>query len=143
MKLAIGGDHRGFLCKQHLIANNAGLTWIDVGTHKDDRIDFPQFAAAVAKKVQSGEVERGVLMCGSGMGMSIVANRFKGVYATVVWSKAIAKSCREHNNSNLLIIPADHVSCEEAQEIFEVWRTTDFLGDVYQKRIEAIDALDQ
>jgi ribose 5-phosphate isomerase B len=138
MKIAIGADHRGFDLKQKLITSGPDVEWVDCGSSSNERSDFPEFSKVVAEKVQSKNVDRGILLCGSGVGMSIVANRFSGVFAALVWNVDVAKSSREHNDSNVLILPADYLSNDDAIKIVSVWLETEFLGGRYQERIDQI-----
>jgi len=139
MKLAIGNDHHGFVYKQKIIESLSHYKWIDVGSTSKERSDFPLYSQKVIQKIQDGSVQRGILLCGSGIGMAIAANRFPSIYAALVWNIEVAKLSRQHNNSNILIIPADFVSLENSVEMVKVWCQTEFLGGRYQERIDIID----
>ena len=140
MKIALGGDHRGFSLKQFIIEYlSKNHTVIDVGCYNFDRCDFPQYAQAVAEKIQKKEAKKGILLCGSGIGMSIAANRHKDIYASLVWNEEIALSSRKHNNANVLVLPADFISEEKIIEILDIWLSTEFLGGTYLDRINLID----
>ena len=143
MKVAIGADHRGFDLKESIKKNftTMEISWIDVGSNSTERSDYPDFAKLVAKEIQHGQADVGILLCGTGIGMSIVANRFKGIYAGLAWNKTVAKLNKEHDNVNLLVLPADFISEQQAIEMISVWFKAQFLGGRYQDRIEKIDAL--
>jgi len=142
-QVAIGADHRGFVLKEFLVSQHRvrdhALSWIDVGTHTNAATDYPQYAFKVAQKVRAGEVERGILLCGTGIGMSIAANRFKKIYAALVWNTELAKRAREEDGANILVLPADYLSQEQVLEIVSVWLSGSFLGGHYQKRLHEVD----
>lgn len=141
MKIAIGADHRGYAFKSVIVQsmNDGSITWVDVGCNSDERCDYPLFAQAVAKQVQDKTVDAGILLCGSGIGMSIAANRFKNVYAALAWNVDVARSSKEHDNANILILPADFISEQEAVAMVHAWQKASFLGDRYQERLSMID----
>lgn len=141
MIVAIGTDHRGFLLKQALIKQNKMINWLDVGTHTNDRCNFAGFAQEVIKNIISGNAQHGILLCGTGVGMSIIANRYKKIYAALAWNVETARLAKEHNNANILIIPADFVSLETARDMIKVWLESVYLAGHYQERIAEIDAV--
>lgn len=140
--IAIGSDHAGFECKESiktaLKTANEGFALVDVGTHSADSVDYPDFAHQVANQVESGEVEMGVVICGSGNGVCITANKHKGIRAALCWSVEIAALARQHNDANVLCIPARFVSHETALQMVETFMNTAFEGGRHQKRIEKI-----
>lgn len=140
--IAIGSDHAGFECKESiktaLKTANEGFALVDVGTHSVDSVDYPDFAHQVATQVESGEVEMGVVICGSGNGVCITANKHKGIRAALCWSVEIAALARQHNDANVLCIPARFVSHETALQMVETFMNTAFEGGRHQKRIEKI-----
>ncbi|MBK6642820.1 MAG: ribose 5-phosphate isomerase B [Bacteroidetes bacterium] len=140
--IAIGSDHAGFECKESiktaLKTVNSGFALVDVGTHSADSVDYPDFAHQVATQVESGEVEMGVVICGSGNGVCITANKHKGIRAALCWSVEIAALARQHNDANVLCIPARFVSHETALQMVETFMNTAFEGGRHQKRIEKI-----
>lgn len=146
MNIAIGADHRGFECKayikQYVVGNENPIAWIDVGAHNDEPSDYPVFAQAVVKAMHDQEAERGVLICGSGTGMAITANRFPGIFAGVVWNDESARISYEHDKVNILVIPSDFVTNDQAARMINVWLAALFKGGRYQERIDMIDALD-
>lgn len=142
MKISIGADHRGYALKELLKTNFPEIEWLDVGTDNgDDRVDYPVFARSVCENITSGTTDRGILVCGSGVGVSIAANRFKKIYAALCWSPEVAKMARLHDNSNVLVLPADFLSEQDAIEIVKVWLQAEFLGGRYQERLDMIDLI--
>lgn len=145
IKIAIGSDHRGFAHKKaiqkSLCVNTVSIEWLDVGTYSSDRCDYPIYASKVAALVAGGNADRGILICGSSIGMAIVANRYHGIYAAQVWNVEIARFAAEHDNVNILSIPSDFVSSEQACLMISVWLQATFLGGHYQKRIDLIDKI--
>lgn len=141
MKIAIGVDHRGFEHKEFIKQHMSEINWEDVGAYDADRSDFPLFTTKVVECVLSKKVEYGVLLCGTGVGMSIAANRYPGIYAALIWNEKVAGLAKTHNNANVLIIPADFVSKEDSVLCIKKWLTESFGNERYEKRIEMIDAL--
>lgn len=139
MIIAIGADHRGYAVKELLKKHFVQYEFIDVGAFSDVRSDYPLFAHAVAQLVQQKDADRGILLCGSGIGMAIVANRYKHVYAGVVWNAVIAKQSREHDNINILVLPCDCVAAFDPVQLTTIWLNTKFLGDRYKTRLAMID----
>ena len=139
--IPIGADHAGYPLKQRLIAEleSRGYAPLDLGTNGPESVDYPDFAHRVAGQVERGEVARGVLLCGSGLGMSYAANRHPGVRAAVAWSPEVARLAREHNDANVLILPARFVSADEGVEILNAWLSTGFDGGRHARRIAKID----
>ena len=140
--IPIASDHAGYDMKQRLIGELSAMGYSpqDLGTNSDaNPDDYPDYAHPLAKEVSSGEVKRGILLCGSGIGMDIVANRYPGVRAALAWEPGIAELSRKHNNSNVLVLPARFMSNESAVEAMKRWLTTDFDGGRHERRIEKID----
>ena len=138
MNLVIGADHRGFSHKQDIIMSLSEYEWNDVGCDSPVRCDFPIFVDKVVQSLRLQKAQRGILLCGSGIGMSIAANRFAGIYAALAWNSQVAKLSRQHNNANILVIPADFVTSEQAVEMVHIWLSAEFLGGRYQQRIDLI-----
>lgn len=128
-KILIGSDHAGFELKQKLIQHFPQVEWEDAGTHSKDSVDYPDYGKKVAEQVHSGQVPFGILICGSGIGMSIIANRFSNVRAALVWTPELAKLSKEHNHANLLCLPSRFVSEKEAFSIVEAWIQTPVSDD--------------
>jgi len=139
--IPIGADHAGYALKKRLLAElrTMGFEPLDLGVYNADPADYPEFAHAVAGRVERGEAKRGVLLCGTGLGMSYAANRHHGVRAAVTWNADIAKLARRHNDANVLILPARFVNEEEGVEILHAWLTTPFEGGRHERRVREID----
>ena len=140
MKIAIGNDHAGTELKlqilRYLEENNH--TVINVGTDTDESVDYPDFAHQVAQKVDQGETEKGVVICGSGNGVNITVNKYPGVRSALCWTTEIAALARQHNNANVIAIPARFVSVEMALEMVKVFFETDFEGGRHSRRVDKI-----
>jgi len=141
MQISIGADHRGFEHKDFIIKNlNVDeIRWNDVGCFTQERCDYPEFAYLVVQSVLVEKADLGILLCGSGIGMVIAANRFKGIYAGLVWNEEVARLARRDDNVNVLVLPANFISLEKSLVIIAAWLKTEFLGKQYQKRLEMID----
>jgi ribose 5-phosphate isomerase B len=142
-QIYVGADHAGFRLKQQLVAELARLGYepVDVGPKAlDPADDFPDYGRPVAEAVSEGKVRRGILTCGTGLGMSFVANRFPHVRAAVAWSPEIAELARRHNDANVLVLPARFVSEEEGLEILHKWLDTTFEGGRHERRVAKIDS---
>ena len=139
MKISIGTDHRGYDQKNGIIKNITDNEWIDVGCFSHERCDYPEFAKLVVDLVREKKTDLGVLLCGSGIGMSIAANRFKGIYAGLVWSAEVAIKAREDDNVNILVLPSDFIADEQSILIVRAWLQAEFKGGRYQKRLAMID----
>jgi ribose 5-phosphate isomerase B len=140
--IPIASDHAGFELKQKLSAQLAemGYTVQDLGAKAETPgDDYPDYAHPLANEVSSGQAKRGILLCGSGIGVDIVANRYPHVRAALSWKPEIAELSRKHNDSNVLVIPARFVSDEEASDIVSKWLTTDFEGGRHARRVNKID----
>lgn len=145
LNIAIGADHGGYALKEKLKnSGNHEIKWIDVGAFNEQSSNYTEFAHAVAQKVQNHEVDLGILICRSGIGVSITANRYKGVYAALCLNKSMAMSARTHNNSNILCLAADYISFDQAQEMVSVFVSTAFeSGGRHEMRVRAIDDLNE
>lgn len=145
MQLAIGSDHAGFRLKEHLKAMLAaeGHTVNDLGTHSEDPVDYPPFCAAVARAVAGGEVERGIVLGGSGQGEQIAANKVRGVRAALCNDLYTARYSRLHNDANVLSIGARVVGEGLAEEIVRTWLATGFEGGRHLRRLALIAAIEE
>jgi len=145
MKIALGSDHAGFELKEDLRAFLAErqVEVQDLGAFGEAPVDYPDVAIKVAEKVSRGEVERGLLICGTGIGMSIVANRFAGVRAALCHDPYTARISREHNDANLLALGGRLIGKGLAKEILKVWLETEFQGGRHQKRLDKITGLEE
>jgi ribose 5-phosphate isomerase B len=145
MKVAIASDHRGFHLKEQVIAQlkNLGHEVTDDGPSTIASVDYPDFAALVAKKVSSGAVDRGILICGTGIGMAIAANKFKNVRAAACVDEVTAELSRRHNNLNVLCLSGDLLSTRVTERLVDIWMKTDFEGGRHERRVEKICQLEQ
>jgi ribose 5-phosphate isomerase B len=143
MRIAVGADHRGLESKSWLIPILKSLQHepIDLGTHTPESCDYPDYAAAVARLVASGAAERGILVCGTGIGMAIAANKIPGVRAGVCWSEPVAELSRRHNDLNVLCLPAE-MAPQTKEAIVRRWLATEFEGGRHARRVEKIRALE-
>jgi len=142
-QIYVGADHAGFRMKQTLVdeLKRLGYEPVDVGPKAlDPTDDFPDYGKPVAAAVSEGKARRGILTCGTGLGMAYVANRFPRVRAAVAWSPEIAELARKHNDANVLVLPARFVSEEEGVEILRRWLDTRFEGGRHERRVAKIDA---
>jgi ribose 5-phosphate isomerase B len=145
MKIAIGADHRGYNAKTHIKAVLAelGLEVVDYGTDSTKPADYPDPAGAAARAVQSGDADLGILFCGTGIGMSITANKLHGIRAALCHDELTAEMARRHNNANMLCLPADLVGNALMRRIVEVWLKTPFEGGRHQNRIDKITDIEK
>ena len=143
--IAIGCDHGGVELKDFLVGylRAMGAEVCDVGTQGRESVDYPDYAREVSQRVSTGQAERGMLICTSGIGMSIVANKFPGVRAALVADLDGARSSREHNDANVLVLSGARTSSELAQKIVETWLTTEFAGGRHQRRVDKITQVEQ
>lgn len=144
MTIAIGSDHRGYEAKQRIRAllESMGQTVIDHGTTSKEPYDYPDAGLAVAKDVSASRAERGILFCGTGVGMSIVANKVPGIRAALCHDELTAQLSRRHNDANVLCLPADLVGDALMQNMVRVWLTTEFEGGRHARRVEKIVAFE-
>jgi ribose 5-phosphate isomerase B len=141
MKIIIGSDHAGFALKEALKRVFDGMT--DVGTDSEDSVDYPDFGARVAHAISSGEFERGILICGSGVGMSIVANKFPGVRAALCTDTETARLSRMHNDANVLVLAGRRTDTDTAVAIVDVWLATPFEGERHARRLDKIRNIEE
>lgn len=139
--IPIAADHAGYELKQRLVKEleRLGYQPLDLGTNSPEAVDYPLFAHQVAERVARGENPRGVLLCGTGLGMSYAANRYHGVRAAVAWSPEIAHLSREHGDSNVLVLPARFLDPEQGVAILKEWLTTPFAGGRHARRVAQIE----
>lgn len=138
--IAIGSDHAGFQLKekikQHLESN--GFSIKDYGCYSEDRADYPDFAHPVASAVESGEFEQAILICGSGNGINMAANKHKGIRSALCWQKELAELARQHNNANIMALPARFITEEEAKSCADAFLNTAFEGGRHSDRVNKI-----
>jgi ribose 5-phosphate isomerase B len=138
--IAIGSDHAGFELKEQVRSwlETVGISVDDFGTHSADSVDYPDFAHAVASDIEDAKHELGILICGTGIGVDMVANKHQGVRCALCWNSAIARLAKSHNNANVISLPGRFVSFKEAREILDVFFETTFEGGRHQRRINKI-----
>lgn len=144
LKIALGADHGGYQLKEDIkkLLDSLNLAYEDVGCDCEQSVDYPDYALPVAEKVASGEFDRGILVCGTGIGMSIAANKVKGVRCALVHDLFSAKATREHNDSNVLAMGARVIGPGLALEIVKVWLGTEFEGGRHMNRLEKINKIE-
>ncbi len=145
MKVAIGCDHGGYILKSAVISTlqDLGADVVDFGTNGTDSVDYPEFGQKVAESVASGQCECGVVICGTGIGISISANKVKGIRCAVVTNTFMAEATKKHNNANIIALGGRVVSEDEAIAIVKAWFSADFEGDRHQKRLNQIADIEQ
>ncbi|MCY7376440.1 MAG: ribose 5-phosphate isomerase B [Pyrinomonadaceae bacterium] len=145
MKIVIGADHAGFEDKEKIKRqlDEMGVEYEDVGTNSAESVDYPVYAQKVAEKVASGEVERGILVCGSGNGMQIAANKVHGIRAALAWNEETARLARQHNDANVLSVPARMISFEEVSKVIKSFLEADFEGGRHARRVDEISDLEK
>lgn len=144
-RIAFGCDHVGFILKEEILAHLSarGVEVVDKGTWSQERTDYPHYASAVAQAIINGEVESGILICGTGVGISITANKFPGIRAVVCSEPYSAQLSRQHNNTNVLAFGSRVVGLELAKMIVDAWLDAAFEGGRHQTRVEAITAIER
>src|SRR3990172_745069 len=145
MRIAIGSDHRGFAakCKLVEVLNRLRQEVIDAGPHTNESVDYPEIASIVAGQVSSGAVDRGILICGIGIGMCIAANKFSGVRAAPCHDDLTAEMSRRHNDLNVLCLSADMLGERLIDRMVEIWLKTEFEGGRHARRVEKITEMEQ
>lgn len=144
MKIAIGADHGGYLLKQEIkkYLEELGIEYVDVGTDSEERTDYPIFANKVAELVQKKECDCGVLCCRSGNGMTVVANKYKGVRAGTIWNETAAKFAKMDDDINVITLGGDYLSVNEAICCVRTWISAEFKGGRYQERLDMINEIE-
>lgn len=145
MRIAIGTDHRGFALRQKIVdlVRQMGHEAIDVGTFSPDAVDYPDIAADVAGRVSGGEADRGILVCGTGIGMCIAANKVRGVRAAACHDDITAEASRRHNDANVLCLSGDLLGERLIDRMIEIWLGTEFEGGRHARRVEKIAQLEK
>lgn len=143
--IAIGSDHGGYELKEELkkCLEEEGLEYKDYGAFSTDRVDYPLIAKEVSKAVATNECEKGILICRSGYGMAMVANKFKGVRSAPCFCTRAAQFSRLHNNTNVLSLGADYVTVDEAKDILKTWLNTEFEGGRHQERLDLVSDIEK
>jgi ribose 5-phosphate isomerase B len=144
VRIAVASDHAGFALKEHVraILSEAGHVVVDVGTDSDASVDYPEVTRPAAELVGAGEAERGVLVCGSGVGVSIVANKVGGVRAVNAHDADEAEMARRHNDANVVALSGNRIAAADAEEIVETFLSTDFDGGRHARRVDQITDLE-
>lgn len=145
MRLIIGSDHAGFDLKEAIRAEcrRLGVDLADAGPTTAESVDYPDFGAAVAGRVAAGEFDRGILICGSGIGMSITANKFRGIRAGLCFTPEMAELSRRHNDTNILVLPGRFVSVETGLAMVRAWLDAPFDGGRHARRLEKIRLIEE
>ncbi|MBE7177277.1 MAG: ribose 5-phosphate isomerase B [Mucilaginibacter polytrichastri] len=138
LRIAIGSDHAGFELKQFMLTELQGMEVKDFGTHSAESADYPDFAHPVALAVEQGEADFGILICGSANGVAITANKHQGIRAGICWNAEVAGLVRQHNDANVLCLPARFISADEAKEITRIFFETGFEGGRHARRVGKI-----
>ena len=144
MKVAVGCDHGGFVLKDAVLSTleELGAQVVDMGTYSTESVDYPVYGKKVADAVANGECDLGVVMCGTGIGISIVANKVKGIRAAVVTDEFMAEMTRRHNNANIIALGGRVITPEKAKSLVKAWYTAEFEGGRHQKRIDMITQIE-
>lgn len=139
MKVAIASDHAGYQLKESIKeAFATGIEWLDMGTTSEESVDYPDFGEALAKAISNGDAERGVVICGSGIGISIAANRYAAVRAALCFNPEMAKLAREHNDANVLALGSRIIDNDTAMNCVDTFMKTPFEGGRHQRRVEKL-----
>lgn len=143
MKIALASDHGGFALKEAIKAhlNEKGYEILDLGTHSEESVDYPQYGKACGEAVASGEVQRGIVCCGTGIGISIAANKVKGVRAAVITNEFMAEMTKRHNDANIIALGGRVLETAYAIKLVDIWLTTEFEGGRHQRRVDMLDEM--
>ena len=140
MKILIGNDHAGYSLKLSIIKNlEDKYEFFDKGSYSNESVDYPDYASIIAKEIQSEKGDLGILICGTGNGVCMTANKFKGIRAVICWNKEIAKLAKQHNNANIICMPSRFIKVEEAIKIIESFILEKFEGGRHERRIKKIN----
>jgi ribose 5-phosphate isomerase B len=145
MNIPVASDHAGFEAKEKVkaILEGLGYTPVDLGTHSDESVDYPDFAVRVAERVNTGEYKRGILVCGSGQGVCMTANKYPNIRAALVYDEDSAAMSRRHNDANILCLAGRILSDADLKELVKLWLETEFEGGRHERRIKKIKSLTQ
>ena len=141
--IAIGCDHGGYQLKEKIIDYYRDIKFKDFGTDSEESVDYPDFAIPVAESVASGECEKGILICKTGNGMAIMANKVKGIRCAVCYNTATAVLAKKHNDANIIAIGADQLDFEEVKNIIEFWMNEEFMGEQHKRRLDKISKYEE
>ena len=142
--IAIGSDHRGYALKEEIkkYLDEIGIEYKDFGCDSEEMTDYPIYAKSVAESVQKNEAEKGILICGTGAGMTIVANKFKGIRCVDCWNEEIAKLSKAHNNANIIALPGRYLNISEAIVMLRTWLATEFMESRHSDRLQMIEDIE-
>lgn len=142
--IAIGSDHGGYKLKEEIkrYLEEKGIQYIDIGTNSEERTDYPIFAAKVAEKIQSNECEKGIILCRSGAGVAMVANKYRGIRAASIHNEVEAKFAKSDDDINVLTLGGDYLNLNEAICIIRNWLGTEFKGGRYQERLDMVEEIE-
>ena len=140
MKILIGNDHAGYSLKLSIIKNlEDKYEFFDKGSYSDESVDYPDYASIIAKEIQSEKGDLGIIICGTGNGVCMTANKYKGIRAVICWNEEIAKLAKQHNNANIICMPSRFIKEEEAIKIIESFILEKFEGGRHERRIKKIN----
>lgn len=143
--IALGSDHGGYALKEEIkkYLDEKQIPYKDFGTYSEERTDYPVYAKEVSKSIQNGECDSGILICKTGFGMTMVANKFKGIRCAPCFDEAMAKQAKEHSNINILALPAEYVNITKAVPIIRIWLASEFLKGRYSERLQMIEDIEK
>ena len=143
--IALGSDHGGYKLKEEIkkYLDEIGIKYKDFGTNSDERCDYPEYAEKVAKSIQKNECDKGILVCGTGFGMSIVANKFKGIRCASCWNEDVAKLLKEHNDANIIALPGRFISVSQGIAILRTWIASEFSEGRHKERVQMIKEIEK
>lgn len=142
MKIAIAADHGGFELKEELKKHYASLNLLDLGTHSADSVDYPYYAHKMAKTILNGEADLGILICGTGIGISIAANRYKGIRAALLYSAEAARLAKAHNNANIIVFGGRTMKIADVIARIDTFLQTTYEGGRHQRRLDKLDEME-
>ncbi|MBP5352575.1 MAG: ribose 5-phosphate isomerase B [Alphaproteobacteria bacterium] len=142
MKLAIASDHGGFALKQDILQHYAQYQWLDLGTYSEESVDYPDYAQKMADAIRSKQAELGILVCGTGIGISIAANRCKGIRAALLYSVEAARLAKEHNNANVLVFGGRTMKPADVFSFIDAFMAAEFAGERHQRRLDKIETVE-
>lgn len=142
--IGLGADHGGYKLKEEIkkYLDEKGLEYIDYGTYDEERTDYPIYAKKVCEAIQRKECDKGILVCGTGFGMNICANKFKGIRASSCWNEEVAKLFKEHNNGNVIALPGRFIDTNQALKILDAWLDSEFMAERHTNRILMIENIE-
>ena len=142
--IGLGADHGGYKLKEEVkkYLEEKGIKYKDFGTNSEERCDYPEFAEKVAKAVQTKECEKGILVCGTGFGVSIVANKFKGIRCASCWNEEVARLLKGHNNANIIALPGRFINTSQAIVILRAWIASEFMEGRHAERLQMIENIE-